>query len=51
MEKKGLPIHYVSGWCTTDIGIKFSMWHKGVLNSDAWYLEISDEIARFFKNK
>ena len=46
-----LLINYGNGWCTTDVGIKFSMWHKGVLNSDAWYLEISDEIARFFKNK
>ena len=46
-----LLIHYVSGWRTTDVGVKFSMWHKGVLNSDAWYLELSDEIAKFLKNK
>lgn len=34
MEKMGLLIYYGNGWCTTDVGAKFSMWHKGVLNSD-----------------
>lgn len=35
MEKMGLLIHYGNGWGTTDKGAKYSMWHKGVLNSDA----------------
>ena len=37
MERMGLLIHYGNGWGTTDKGAKFSMWHKGVLNSDAWH--------------
>lgn len=49
MEKIGLLVHCGNGWGTTDVGTKFSMWHKGVLNSDAWYPEIIDEIAKFLK--
>ena len=48
MEKMGLLIHYGNGWGTTDAGARFSMWHKGVLNSDAWHPELVDEIAKFF---
>lgn len=51
MEKMGLLIKYANGWGTTDKGAKFSMWHKGVINSDAWHPEIIDEIINFFKNK
>lgn len=51
MEKMGLLIHYGNGWGTTDKGAKYSMWHKGVLNSDAWHLELIDEIAKFLKNQ
>ena len=51
MEKMGLLIHYGNGWGTTDAGAKFSMWHKGVLNSDAWHPELVDEIAKFLKEK
>lgn len=49
MEKMGLLIHYGNGWGTTDAGAKFSMWHKGVLNSDSWHPELVDEIAKFLK--
>ena len=42
---------YGNGWGTTDKGAKFSMWHKGVLNSDAWHPEIVDEIVKYLKNK
>lgn len=51
MEKMGLLIHYANGWATTDKGAKFSMWHKGVLNSDAWHPELVEEIAKFLKSK
>ena len=51
MEKMGLLIHYGNGWGTTDAGAKFSMWHKGVLNSDSWHPELVDEIAKFLKKK
>ena len=51
MEKMGLLIKYANGWGTTDKGAKFSMWHKGVINSDAWHPEIIDEIINFLKNK
>ena len=51
MEKMGLLIHYGNGWGTTDAGAKFSMWHKGVLNSDAWHSELVDEVAKFLKKK
>ena len=51
MEKMGLLIYYGNNWCTTDVGAKFSMWYKGVLNSDAQHLEFVDEIAKFLKNK
>lgn len=50
MEKMGLLIHYGNGWGTTDAGAKFSMWHKGVLNSDSWHPELVDEIAKSTKN-
>lgn len=36
---------------TTDAGAKFSMWHKGVLNSDAWHPELVDEVTKFLKKK
>lgn len=51
MEKMGLLIRYGNAWGTTDKGAKFSMWHKGVLNSDAWHPELIDEIIRYLKNK
>ena len=51
MEKMGLFIHYGNWWGTTDKGAKYSMWHKGVLNSDAWHPELIDEIAKFLKNQ
>lgn len=51
MEKMGLLIHYGNGWGTTDAGAKFSMWHKGALNSDAWHPELVDEIAKYLKKK
>ena len=50
MEKMGLLIHYGNGWGTTDKGAKFSMWHKGVLNSDSWHPELVDEIIKYLKN-
>ncbi|MBQ4258825.1 MAG: hypothetical protein IJB84_00975 [Lachnospiraceae bacterium] len=49
MEKMGLLIHYGNGWGTTDKGAKFSMWHKGVLNSNAWHPELVDEIINYLK--
>lgn len=51
MEKMGLLIHYANGWVTTDKGAKFSMWHKHVINSDAWHPEIIDEIIKYLKDK
>ena len=51
MEQMGLLVHYANGWGTTDKGAKFSMWHKGVFNSDAWHLELVDEIIKFLENK
>ena len=51
MEKMRLLVHYANGWVTTDKGAKFSMWHKGVLNSDAWHPELVDEIVEYLKNK
>lgn len=51
MEEMGLLIHYGNGWVTTDKGAKFSMWHKVVLNSDAWHQELVDEIAKFMSKK
>ena len=51
MEKMGLLIHFGNGWGTTDAGAKFSMRHKGVLNSDAWHPELVDEVAKFLKKK
>ena len=50
MEKMGLLIHYANGWGTTDKGAKFSMWHKGVFNSNAWHPGLVDEIVNFLKN-
>ena len=51
MENMGLLVHYGNGWGTTDKGAKFSMWHKGDLNSNAWHPEVVDEIVKFLKNK
>ena len=51
MEKMGLIVRYGNGWGTTDLGAKFSMWHKGVINSDVWHPELVDEIAKFLKTK
>ena len=51
MEKMGLLVHYGNDWATTDAGAKFSMWHKDVLNSNAWHPELVDEIVKFLKNK
>ena len=51
MEQMGLLVHYANGWGTTDKGAKFSMWHKGVFNSDAWHPELVDEIIKFLGNK
>ena len=51
MEQMGLLVHYANGWGTTDKGAKFSMWHKGVFNSDAWHPELVDEIIKFLENK
>ena len=47
MEKMGLLVHYANGWATTEKGEKFSMWHKGVFNSDSWHPELIDEIIKF----
>lgn len=51
MEKMGLLIHYGNDQGTTDVGARFSMWHKGVLNSDSWHPELVYEIVKFLKNK
>ena len=51
MEKMGLLVHYGNKWGTTDKGAKFSMFHKDVLNSDAWHPELIDEIIKFLKKK
>ena len=51
MEQMGLLVHYANGWGTTDKGAKFSMWNKGVFNSDAWHPELVDEIIKFLENK
>jgi hypothetical protein len=51
MEKMGLLIHYGNGWATTDKGAKFSMWHKGVFNSDAWHPDLINEIIKYLNNK
>ena len=50
MEKMGLLIHAGKDWVTTDKGAKFSLWHKGVLNSNAWHPELVDEIIKHLKN-
>lgn len=49
MEKMKLLAHYGDVWRTTDIGAKFSAFHKGVLNCNAWHPELVDEIAEFLK--
>lgn len=51
MEKMGLLVHYANGWMTTDEGAKFSMFHKGVLNSPAWHPEIVNEIFMYLKKE
>ena len=43
----GLLIHYGNGWGTIDKGAKYSMWHKGVLKSDAWYPEFIQKLLNF----
>ena len=50
-SSKRFLVHYGNGWGTTDKGAKFSMWHKGVLNSDAWHPELVGEIIKYLKNK
>ena len=50
MEKMGLLNHYGNSWGTTDAGAKFSMWHKNILNSNAWHPEIVEEIAKYLDN-
>lgn len=51
MEEMGLLISYGNGWKTTDLGAKFSIWHKDVFNSDVWHSKLVDEIIKFLKNK
>lgn len=51
MEKMGVLVHYGNGWGTTDKGAKFSMWHKEVLNSNAWHPELIDEIIKYLNSK
>lgn len=51
MEKMGLLVHYGNSWQTTDKGAQFSMWHKGVLNSNAWHPDLIDEVIKYLKNK
>ena len=47
MEKMKLLVHYGYVWSTTDAGAKFSVFHKGVLNCEAWRPELVDEIAKY----
>lgn len=51
MEKMGLLVRYGNGWGTTELGAKFSMFHKGVINSEAWHPELVPEIVKFLKNQ
>lgn len=51
MEEMGLLNHCGNGWETTDNGAKFSMWHKGVFNSDAWHPELVDEIINYLNGQ
>ena len=51
MEEMELLVRYGNGWCTTDKGAQFSVWHKGVINSDAWHPELVAEIIKYLKNK
>lgn len=51
MEEMGLLNHCGNGWETTDYGARFSMWHKGVFNSDVWHPELVDEIINYLNNK
>lgn len=51
MEQMGLLVHYANGWSTTDKGAKFSLWHKGVFNSNAWHPELVEEINKYLKSK
>lgn len=50
-NETGSIYHEDNGWVTTDKGEKFSMWHKGVLNSDAWHPELVDEIIKYLKSR
>lgn len=47
MEKMKILVHYGNGWGTTDAGAKFAVFHKGVLNCEAWHPELVDEIAKY----
>lgn len=47
MEKMGLLVRYGNGWGTTDLGAKFSMFHKGVINSEAWHPELVPRLLSF----
>lgn len=49
MEKMGLIIRYGNGWGTTDVGTKFSVFHKGVFNCEAWHPELVEEIAKYLR--
>lgn len=51
MEEMGLLVRYGNGWGTTDKGTQFSVWHKGVINSDAWHPELVAEIIKYLNNK
>ena len=51
MEEMGLLNHCGNGWETTDSGAKFSMWHKGVFDSDAWHPELVDEIINYLNGQ
>lgn len=51
MEEMGLLKHCGNEWETTDYGAKFSMWHKGVFDSDAWHPELVDEIINYLISK
>lgn len=51
MEEMGLLNHCGNEWETTDYGAKFSMWHKGVFDSDAWHPELVDEIINYLNSK
>lgn len=49
-EKRGLLVHYESGWGITDKCAKFSMWRKDVSNSSLWHSELVDEIIKYLND-